>query len=302
MAKTAARKSDGFFDTIKTIFWALLIAGAFRTILFQPFSIPSGSMKPELLIGDYLFVSKFSYGYSRYSLPFSPQLDWLFGDGRLFASDPERGDVVVFKHPRFDDCSEGAITQTIDFAMRLTGLRSGPGTQDCVDYVKRIVGMPGDLVQVKGGILHINGEALPTRRIEDFVEPSLALGSPPRWPRCINGPVSPRGDCIKEQYEEILPGGRSHHVLNIEGEIGGVGSGFLSGGADNTPEFTVPEEHFFFMGDNRDNSVDSRFQSQVGFVPFKNLIGRADIVAISAEGPFWQIWNWRFSRIVKSIE
>lgn len=299
MAKTAARKSDGgFFDTIKTIFWALLIAGAFRTILFQPFSIPSGSMKPELLIGDYLFVSKFSYGYSRYSLPFSP--NWF--DGRIMAREPERGDVVVFKHPRFDACSEGAITQTVDFVMRLSGMRSGPGTNDCVDYVKRVVGLPGDRIQVKGGILHINGEAVPTRRIEDFVEPNIPLGSPPRLPRCINAPVPRRGDCAKEQYEEELPGGRTHRMLNIEGEIGGTGAGFLAASADNTPEFVVPEEHFFFMGDNRDNSVDSRFQTQVGFVPFQNLVGRADVIAISAEGPFWQLWNWRFSRFFKSID
>ncbi|MEL6218396.1 MAG: signal peptidase I [Pseudomonadota bacterium] len=301
MAKTAAQSSGGFFDTVKTIFWALLIAGAFRTILFQPFSIPSGSMKPELVIGDYLFVSKFAYGYSRYSLPFSPNLDWLLGEGRVFAREPERGDVVVFKHPKFDECSEGAINQTIDFAMRLTGLRSGPGTQDCVDYVKRIVGLPGDAVQVKAGILHINGEALPTRRMQDYIERRIPLGSPPRMPRCINAPVPRGGDCAKEQYEETLPGGRAYRVLNIEGEIGAASSGFLSGGADNTPEFLVPDGHFFFMGDNRDNSVDSRFQSQVGVVPFKNLIGRADIVALSAEGPFWQLWNWRFSRFLKSI-
>jgi signal peptidase I len=295
LAKTDAKNKDGFLDTLKTIFWALVIAGAFRTILFQPFSIPSGSMKPELLIGDYLFVSKFAYGYSRYSLPFSP--DWF--DGRIMAREPRRGDVVVFKHPKHDACSAGVIEQTVDFVLRLAQLRSGPGTQDCVDYVKRIVGLPGDTVQVKGGILHINGEALPTERIEDFVEPKQALGSPPRFPRCVNGPVPRSGECVKEQFRETLPGGRVHRILNIEGEMG---AGRGRSGPDNTPVFTVPEGHYFFMGDNRDNSVDSRFRSQVGVVPFENLIGRADIVALSSEGPFWQIWTWRFDRLLKLIE
>ncbi len=301
MAKTATKKSDGILETIKTIFWALLIAGAFRTILFQPFSIPSGSMKPELLIGDYLFVSKFAYGYSRYSLPFSPQMDWLFGGGRLLSDAPERGDVVVFKHPKHDACTEGVFEQTADFVLRLVGQRSGPGRGDCLDYVKRVVGLPGDTVQMRDGILHINGEALPTERIDDFVEPRIALGSPPSVPRCINGPVPRGAPCAKEQYVETLPGGRRHRVLNIEGPPGGNGGPF-AGRADQTPLFTVPEGHFFFMGDNRDNSVDSRFLNEVGYVPLENLIGRADLIALSSDGAFWQVWNWRFDRLFKVIE
>ncbi|GMG80966.1 signal peptidase I [Paralimibaculum aggregatum] len=299
MAKTATKK-DGVFDTLKTIFWALLIAGAFRTILFQPFSIPSGSMKPELLIGDYLFVSKFAYGYSRYSLPFSPEWDWLFDGGRILGSEPERGDVVVFKHPQRDACSQGALEQIGDFALRLAQVRSGPVEDDCVDYVKRIVGLPGDRIQVKAGILHINGEALPTERVADFIEPRIRLGSPPRFPNCVNGPVPTGGACAKEQFVETFPGGRSHRILNIRGTVGGT-QGLAVGGADNTPVFTVPEGHFFFMGDNRDNSVDSRF-GEVGMVPFENLIGRADVVALSSEGAFYEIWNWRFDRFFKSID
>ncbi len=300
MAKTATKKSDGILETIKTVFWALLIAGAFRTILFQPFSIPSGSMKPELLIGDYLFVSKFAYGYSRYSLPFSPDWPWLFDGDRLLPGDPERGDVVVFKHPRYDACSQGAFEQISDFALRLAQLRTRPTTDDCIDYVKRVVGLPGDTVQMVGGILHINGEPVPTERIDDFVEPRIALGSPPSLPRCINGPVVRGGPCAKEQYVETLPGGRRHAVLNIEGPPGDAPGRFVSQ-ADETPLFTVPEGHFFFMGDNRDNSVDSRFQDGVGVVPFENLIGRADIIVLSSEGAFWELWNWRFDRFFKLI-
>ncbi|MGF1447715.1 MAG: signal peptidase I [Pikeienuella sp.] len=300
MADSTTKKKDGILDTLKTIFWALLIAGAFRTILFQPFSIPSGSMKPELLIGDYLFVSKFAYGYSRYSLPFSPEWDWLFDGGRILARMPERGDVVVFKHPRFDACSAGAIEQTTDFVLRLLRLRTTTINDDCIDYVKRIVGLPGDQIQVRGGLLYINGEAVPTERIEDFVEPMIRLGSPrPDFPRCINNPVPPGGDCVKEQFVETLPGDNAHRVINIYGEVGT--EGLPRSGPDNTPVFTVPEGHFFFMGDNRDNSVDSR-DGRVGFVPFQNLIGRADIVAISSAGAFWELWNWRFSRSLELID
>ncbi len=302
MSKSETKKKDGLLDTLKTIFWALLIAGAFRTILFQPFSIPSGSMKPELLIGDYLFVSKFAYGYSRYSLPFSPDWDWLFDGGRILASQPERGDVVVFKHPRHDACSQGAIEQTWDFALRLLQLRTSPAVDDCIDYVKRVVGLPGDRIQVKAGILHINGEPLPTERVADFVEPYIRLGSPrPQYPRCINAPVPPGGPCRKEQYVETFPSGREHRVLNIYGTVGGEG-GLPGRGADDTPVFTVPEGHFFFMGDNRDNSVDSRFSGQVGMVPFENLIGRADIVALSSKGSFFAVWNWRFDRFLETID
>lgn len=289
------KKSDGFWETAKTIFWALLIAMVFRTTLYQPFSIPSGSMKPTLLIGDYLFVSKFSYGYSRFSIPFAPR--WF--DGRILARMPERGDVIVFKHPQRDACTQGPVDTVIGLVRRITGGRGG-AADDCVDYVKRLVGLPGDRIQVKAGILHINGKALETVRAGEFAEPKASRGSPPSRPRCINEPVREGEDCIKEHWLETLPGGRTHSVLNITGVVGDSSELHLSN-ADNTPVFEVPEGHFFFMGDNRDNSVDSRF-ADVGFVPFENLIGRAEVIALSSDGPFWQIWNWRLDRFFKSID
>ena len=287
-------KHDGFWETLKTIFWALVIAMVFRSTLYQPFSIPSGSMKPTLLVGDYLFVSKFAYGYSHYSLPFAP--DWF--EGRIWAAMPERGDVVVFKRPGNDACTQGPIDMVTGLVRSFTGgWRGGP--DDCIDYVKRVVGLPGDRIQVKGGILHINGTALPTVRTGDFIEPKVRRGSPPGRPRCINEPVPRGGDCAKEHWRETLPGGRVHSVLNITGIVGDTSAPHYSG-PDNTPEFIVPEEHLFFMGDNRDNSVDSRFS--LGMVPFENLIGRAEVIALSADGAFWKFWNWRGDRFFKSVE
>jgi signal peptidase I len=295
MARTAQKK-DGLWETVKTILWALAIAAVFRTLLFQPFSIPSGSMKPSLLVGDYLFVSKFAYGYSRYSMPF----EWPVFEGRIFGSLPERGDVIVFKHPKHDQCGRNPLERVGGFFLSLVG-QAQMESADCLDYVKRVVGLPGDRIQIKAGVLHINGEALPTERIGDFVEERSLSGSPPRYPRCVNGPVAPSGACNKEQFVETLPGGREHLVLNIEGTVGDE-SGYARPSADNTPEFTVPEAHLFFMGDNRDNSVDSRFMNEVGFVPVENMIGRADLIAFSSDGAFWEIWNWRFDRLFKAIE
>ena len=294
MATREKKTEGGLWDTVKTIFWALVIAAVFRSLLFQPFSIPSGSMKPTLLIGDYLFVSKYAYGYSRYSFPFSPDLF----EGRVWGDMPERGDVVVFKHPDYDACSQGPIDWAVGLVGAILG-RGGAAGEDCVDYVKRVVGLPGDRVQVKGGILSINGRALPTERVDDFVEPKVLRGSPARPPQCVNEPVQLGGACAKEQYRETLPGGRVHSVLNITGAVGDTDAPYRD--ADNTPEFVVPEGHFFFMGDNRDNSVDSRFPSP-GVVPFENLIGRAEVIAFSSDGPLWQVWNWRFDRFLEAIE
>jgi len=287
-------KNDGFWETLKTVFWALIIAMVFRSALYQPFSIPSGSMKPTLLVGDYLFVSKFSYGYSHFSLPFAP--DW-FG-GRIWAEMPERGDVVVFKRPGKDACTQGPIDMVTGMLGALTG-GGGGGPDDCVDYVKRVVGLPGDRLQVKAGILYINGQALPTVRDGDFVEAKQRRGSPPSLPRCVNDPVPLGGDCAKEHWRETLPGGKVHSVLNLTGVVGDTSAPRYLG-ADNAPEFKVPEAHLFFMGDNRDNSVDSR--ANVGMVPFENLIGRAEVIALSSDGPFWQVWNWRIDRFFKSVD
>jgi signal peptidase I len=288
---TKAKKKEGSLrDTLKTVFWALLIAAVFRSLLFQPFSIPSGSMKPTLLIGDYLFVTKYAYGYSRYSFPFSPDLF----EGRVMGELPERGDVVVFKHPEHDACSAGPIESTVNFLARVFG-EAGTAGSDCIDYVKRVIGLPGDRIELVDGVLRINGELLPTEKIGDFVEPKLPRGSPPGLPRCANGPVGRGDDCTKELWRETLPGGRQHPMLNISGE---VSEPPWTGRQD---VYEVPEGHVFVMGDNRDNSVDSRFPS-VGPVPVENLIGRADLVVLSSDGPFWAVWDWRWGRFLTIIE
>ncbi|HLS59314.1 MAG TPA: signal peptidase I [Paracoccaceae bacterium] len=259
---TKAKRKGGVLELVKTIVYALLIAAVIRTLFFQPFWIPSGSMKPTLLIGDFLFVNKMAYGYSRHSCPFS----LCPFEGRIFASEPERGDVVVFKHP-------------------VTGS----------DYIKRVIGLPGDRIQMAGGILHVNGEPLPQERIEDFRQEYAPQGPMRSLPRCANAPVREGGDCVKEQYLETLPDGSVHRILNIEDGFG-----------DNTPVFTVPEGQFFFIGDNRDNSMDSRFPRSaggVGMVPFDLLVGRADRVIFSSAGPsMLAFWTWRADRFFEAIE
>ena len=231
------RKEGGVAETIRVIFHALIIAVVIRTVLFQPFNIPSGSMKGTLLVGDYLFVSKYSYGYSHFSLPFSPPLF----NGRIMGSQPERGDVVVFRLPK------------------------DPST----DYIKRVIGLPGDKIQMIDGVLHINSQSIRRERVEDFVEIEDGVRTAP----------------IK-RWRETLPNGVSYYTLDL------VDTGF----ADNTQIYTVPAEEYFMMGDNRDNSTDSRF-SQVGTVPFENIIGRAQLIFFSVyEGErAWEIWRWPFS-------
>ncbi len=259
---TKTKAKGGFLEIVKTIVYALLLAGVIRTLFFQPFWIPSGSMKPTLLIGDFLFVNKMAYGYSRYSCPFA----WMCPfDGRILAHDPERGDVVVFRHPT-------------------------NGT----DYIKRLIGLPGDSVQMIDGILYINGEVLPQQADGTFVETNAPQGPMGSMPRCANRP-GPGEDCVAEQAIETLPGGHTHAVLDIE-----------SGFGDTTPVFTVPADEFFFMGDNRDNSMDSRFPRSaggVGFVPFENLIGRADRVIFSSAGSsMLAFWTWRPDRFFKAVQ
>ena len=271
-------KSGGFVETVKTVVYALLIAGFIRTLFFQPFWIPSGSMKDTLLIGDFLFVNKMAYGYSYASCPsvFIPNIGvdidaqdicGVFdGDNtRLFGSEPERGDVVVFRHP-------------------VTGR----------DFIKRLIGMPGDKVQVREGVVYLNDTAVQVQADGTFEETAAPQGPHALRPRCANGPVGDGGVCIKEKYIETLPNGVSHSVLNIGTQ-----------GSDNTPVYEVPEGHFFFMGDNRDNSSDSRvptIANGVGFVPFENLVGRADRVMFSSAGKSMLFfWTWRGDRFFKAI-
>ncbi|MCA2013012.1 signal peptidase I [Pararhodobacter sp. CCB-MM2] len=258
----SAEKKEGLWETVKTVVWALLIAGIFRTLFFQPFWIPSGSMKETLLIGDFLFVNKWAYGYSRYSCPFA----LCPITGRIFASDPERGDIVVFRHPVSGD-----------------------------DLIKRLVGLPGDRIQVRDGLLYINDEPVGREPAGDFAEVYERQGSAGQPPRCENAPVGQGGQCLKGREIETLPNGVSYPVLNIDD----------NSFADNTPVYTVPEGHFFFMGDNRDNSIDSRFAQAsggVGFVPFENLIGRADRVMFSSAGTsMLAFWTWRSDRFFHSL-
>ena len=247
MAKPTAGDLREIWELAKTLFWAVVIAIFVRTFAFEPFNIPSGSMIPTLLIGDYLFVSKTAYGYSKYSFP------WGLApfEGRVWEGAPKRGDVVVFRPPGEPD----------------------------TDFIKRVIGLPGDKVQVKGGLLYINGEAAQRKRIEDF--PCVSVQHP-------EGVPSP-------QYIETLPGGVSHRILECDGD---------SNVLDNTPTYVVPAGRYFMMGDNRDNSSDSRMWNgmfasptnevitdpamlqKVGFVPAENLIGPAKILFWSYDDTF----------------
>ncbi len=246
----AARKGKGGVgETVRTLIYAVLIAVVIRTVAYEPFNIPSGSMIPTLLIGDYLFVSKFSYGYSRYSIPFGPDLF----DGRVLGDLPERGDVAVFKLP------------------------SDPST----DFIKRVVGLPGDRIQMIESVLHINGEAVKRERTDDFVT-TRRDGVVIRVP----------------QYIETLPNGRSYRTLDQT----------PNGPLDNTSVYQVRPGFYFMMGDNRDDSQDSRVTFAVGQVPVQNFVGRAEIMFFSTNGKghWWEVWNWptsiRWSRLLKTVQ
>ncbi|MEM1272689.1 MAG: signal peptidase I [Pseudomonadota bacterium] len=269
MAK--AREGNPIWETVKTVVYAILIAVVFRSLFFQPFFIPSGSMKDTLLVGDFLFVNKMAYGYSEYSCDTRVRGVNIrlcpFVSGRIFGSEPERGDVIVFRHPVVD-----------------------------TEFIKRVIGLPGDRIRVENGVVFVNGAAAPQAPEPDFVEVNDRQGAAGEFPRCSNAPVGAGGECIKERFVETLPEGTEHSILNITD----------NGPGDFTDEFLVPEGHVFVMGDNRDNSTDSRFPQRsggVGMVPMENILGRADRVIFSASGRrIVQFWTWRADRFFRAIE
>lgn len=236
-------------DFTKTALMAVFLAVLIRTFLYEPFNIPSGSMMPTLEVGDYLFVYKPEYGYSRYSFPFG--LAPI--EGRTFAEEPRRGDVIVFKLP----------------------------SNTSIDYIKRIVAMPGETVQMREGRLYINGEIVDREIVRRVYDED-------------RGP----GRVLMTEYIETLPGGIMHQIYEESDRHP----------LDNTPVFEVPAGHYFVMGDNRDNSQDSRVGRLVGFVPFENIVGRADIIFFSTNGyaslfEFWK-WPWtiRYDRFFRNID
>ena len=249
MSSEKQSSSSGIVDTLKTLLIAGAIALGFRSLVAEPFNIPSGSMIPSLLVGDYLFVTKYSYGYSRYSFPFG--LAPI--DGRLFGGDstPQRGQVAVFRLP----------------------------SDTSVDYIKRVIGVPGDRIQVRQGVLHINGQPVERRLVGNGRQGASGGGQ------------------MTTLYQETLPGGLTHLIQEISDRQT----------FDNTPEYVVPAGHYFMMGDNRDNSRDSR-SSSVGFVPIENFIGEARFLFFSHDSSayIWELWKWpsaiRFERLGNTIE
>ncbi|MBI1180746.1 MAG: signal peptidase I [Alphaproteobacteria bacterium] len=264
-SKKKKKQQSAFAEFVSTIVVAVLIALVFRTVAYEPFNIPSGSMYPTLWVGDYLLVSKFSYGYSEHSLP----LSIIPFHGRIFGQPVKRGDVVVFKWPADNE----------------------------TDYIKRIVGLPGDTIETIDGALYINGKAVKRQQVQDFV----MEGTGERY----------------RQIRETLPNGVSYNTLDCE-YYDGTEDCMPSPG-DNKGPFKVPPGHYFAMGDNRDNSTDSRFPvtrgfgglaSGVGYVPAENLVGHAQIIFFSTCGsrcdaPLWKPWNWfsaiRFNRFFDVI-
>ena len=244
--KTGKKKNE-LLETIVVIVEALIIALLFRSFLYQPFSIPTASMQQTLMIGDYFLANKWAWGFGKYSFPVTIPFN-----GRILGSEPQRGDVAVFRNE---------ITNE--------------------DYIKRVIGLPGDRIQMIDGILHINNTPVKRERIADFVTTDA-------WGRAANA----------IQYRETLPNGVSHNIIEREGDTGTF---------DNTPVFTVPAGHFFMMGDNRDNSLDSRDRS-VGYVPFENFVGRAEIIFFSIDegASAWRIWEWpwtvRWTRMFSTIK
>ena len=250
VAEQPAKKEDSFIVFLIKLLAIVLI---FRSFVFSPFSIPSESMLPRLMNGDYLLASKWSYGFSKHSLPFSVPLI----PGRIFASEPERGDVVIFKHPI-----------------------------DQVDYIKRVIGLPGDSIAVRNGVVILNGEPIPKVQIEDFVIPVSANTSCAR-PRFEARDAAGNAVCAYRRFRETLPSGKTYEVLDFGPDLN-----------DNFGPIIVPQGQLFLMGDNRDNSQDSRVPAMpgggVGIVPQDLLVGRATVLMWSTDGSSsWVLpWTW----------
>ena len=236
-------------DNLKTLFYALIIALVIRSFLFQPFYIPSSSMEPNLLIGDRLFASKYSYGYSRHSFPFSPKIY----NGRILEKEPNQGDIIIFKTP----------------------------ADNKTDYIKRLIGVPGDVIQIISKDLYINNIKIDKKKLS------------------INQKINCGNESIEvDFFEETLPNGTKHIVVYRR-----------EGTMINSDKYIVPKDHYFFMGDNRDCSKDSRFLSSVGYVNFNNLVGKAQLIFFSnnkKEGSFFKFWKWnksiRMNRLFKEIK
>jgi len=256
MAEKSQRASGSFLRRHGSLFLILLVTFVFRSFGAEAFNIPSGSAVPTLLIGDHIVVSKYAYGFSRYSLSFLPSAITESLHGRVLGVEPKRGDVVVFVNPH-----------------------------DGETLVKRFVGLPGDRIQMIHGVLHINGRAVKRERVADYVDSEPDLPTVERY-----------------HYIETLPNGVKHDILGAPTDMPED-----SLAQDNTPEYVVPAGHYFGMGDNRENSTDSRFLSQVGYIPAENLVGRAEFQMISTKdgAPVWQFWKWpqgiRFSRFFQPI-
>ena len=241
-------KKNIIIDNLKTLFYALIIALIIRSLLIQPFYIPSSSMEPTLLVGDRLFVTKYSYGYSKHSFPFSPPIL----SKRIFSKEPKRGDVVVFKTP----------------------------VDDRTDYIKRLIGLPGDKIRFINSNIHLNNEKISKLLISE--NDTIFCGS-----NTIN----------VFTYEENITPEKTHKTVYLKNLP-----------YQNSDIFTVPDDHYFFLGDNRDCSKDSRFLSSVGYVNKDNLVGKAQFIFFSSDksiGNFFEFWKWhksiRLNRFFKKI-